>query len=220
MSLALAGWLPCWDVERRRAALDEVIAWTLGTMRAWGVGVARLDEIDVPGIEAMKLARALTKEATAPELRGPLHAALREMLPELPWEDVLVQTFPHYRILSPGEPVGPVPPHVDAGFGHGLDERNLWLALTDASGDAALHTCALHESLAHLTATGVVDGVLAPPAALRPIAVRAGDALLFTPLHVHAARPPAGRARVSIDLRIIPVGGVEPGASFSPVRSS
>lgn len=218
--LALAGWLPSWDVERRRAALDEVIAWTHAKLRAWGAGVERLDELDVPGLHAMKLARALTREGAARELRGPLHAALRAVLPELPWQDLLVQTYAHFRILVPGDVLGPVPPHVDAGFGHGLDERNLWLALTDASGDAALHACMLHESLAHLTATGVVDGVLAPPSALRPIAVRTGEVLLFTPLHVHGARPPAGRARVSIDLRIVPVGSVEPGASFSPMRFS
>lgn len=214
--LALTGWLPSWDVERRAAALDEVIAWTRAKLRVWGVDVERLDEIDVPGLQAMTLARALTREAAARELRGPLHATLRAMLPELPWQDVLVQTYAHFRILVPGDGLGPVPPHVDAGFGHGLDERNVWLALTDASGDAALHACTLHESLGHLTSTGVIDGVLAAPATLRPVAVRAGEALLFTPLHVHGARPPVDRARVSIDLRLVPVGGVEPGASFSP----
>lgn len=134
--LALTGWLPSWDVERR-AALDEVIAWTRAKLRVWGVDVERLDEIDVPGLQAMTLARALTREAAARELRGPLHATLRAMLPELPWQDVLVQTYAHFRILVPGDGLGPVPPHVDAGFGHGLDERNVWLALTDASGDAA-----------------------------------------------------------------------------------
>ncbi len=189
-------------------------------MRAWGVDVVRLDEIDVPGLHAMKLARALTRDGASKQLRAPLHAALRSLMPELPWQDVLVQTYAHFRILVPGDPVGPVPPHVDAGFGHSLDERNVWLALTDASGDAALHACTLHESLAHLTATGVVDGVLAPPATLRPVPVHAGDALLFTPLHVHGARPPVGRARVSIDLRIVPAGSVELGASFSPARLS
>lgn len=218
--LALAGWLPGWDLERRRGALDDVIAWTLAKLRAFGLDVTRLDDIDVPGLTAMKLARSLTREGASTQLRAPLHAALRSLMPELPWQDVLVQTYAHFRILVPGDPVGPVPPHVDAGFGHGLDERNIWLALTDASGDAALHACTLHESLAHLTATGIVDGVLAPPAALRPIPVCTGDALLFTPLHVHGARPPVGRSRVSIDLRIVPAGSVELGASFSPARPS
>jgi hypothetical protein len=218
--LALAGWLPGWDLERRRVALDAVIAWTVAKLRGWGVDVASLDEIDVPGLEAMKLARALTREGASSELRGPLHAALRESMPELPWRDVLVQTYAHFRILVPNDPVGPVPPHVDAGFGHGLYERNVWLALTDAAGRAALHACTLHESLAHLTATGVIDGVLAPPASLRPMPVHAGDALLFTPLHVHGAHPPTSRARVSIDLRIVPRGSVELGASFSPARFS
>ena len=84
------------------------------------------------------------------------------------------------------------------------------------AGEAALHGCSLAESLAHITSTGVVEGVLSPPCALRPLPVRCGDALLFTPLHVHAARPPVNATRVSIDLRIVPAGSVVPGPSFSP----
>jgi hypothetical protein len=217
--LALAGWLPCWDVERRHVALDDVVAWTLARLRELGVAVDALSEIDVPAGRALELARALTRSSAAPALRGPLHAALRALMPELPWADVLVQTYAHFRILVPGAAVGPVPPHVDFGFGHGLDERNVWLALTDAAGDAALHLCTLHESLGHLASTGAVDGVLEAPATLKPVAVRTGDALLFTPLHLHAARPPIDSSRVSIDLRIGPAAGTQPGPSFSPVLS-
>ncbi len=219
--LALEGWLPAWDLERRRAPLDEVVAWTLAQLRAWGVEAAELSAIAVEGPRARELARRLTRESMAPALRGPLHAALRASLPELPWERVLVQTYAHFRILVPGDAVGPVPPHVDYGFGHALDERNVWLALTDATGDAALHVCGLHESLAHLVSTGVMAGVLEAPAMLRPAPVRYGDVLLFTPLHVHAARPPVGRARVSIDLRLVPARRALLGPSFSPAwRSS
>ena len=214
--LALEGWLPCWDIERRHAPLDDVVAWTLTQLRAWGVDAMALAAIDVPGPRALELARWLTRSSAAPALRQPLHAALRALLPELPWDRVLVQTYAHFRILVRSEPVGPVPPHVDFGFGHALDERNVWLALTDAAGDAALHLCALHESLAHLAVTGAVEGVLEAPVGLRPIAVRCGDVLLFTPLHVHAARPPIETTRVSIDLRIAPLGSVAPGPSFSP----
>lgn len=213
--LALAGWLPAWNLERRHVAVDHIVAWTVAQLRAWGIAVDELSAIDVAGRHALELAQRLTRESISPSLRRPLHAALRALLPELPWQHVHVQTHAHFRILVPGDAVAPVPPHVDFGFGHALDERNVWLALTDATGDGALHACSLNESLAHVMATGVVEGVLSPPLALRPIPVRAGDALLFTPLHVHGARPPVGATRVSIDLRIIPAGTVAPAASFS-----
>ncbi len=214
--LALEGWLPTWDIERRHVAVDEVVAWTLAQLRAWGVAAASLSAIDVSGLRALELAGRLTRESISPAVRRPLHAALRELLPELPWEHVLVQTYAHFRILVPADEIGPVPPHVDYGFGHALDERNVWLALTDASGDAALHVCSLADSLTHLTTTGVVEGVLSMPPSLRPVPVRRGDALLFTPLHVHAARPPVGASRVSVDVRIVPTGSVASGPSFSP----
>jgi hypothetical protein len=214
--LALDGWLPCWDVERRHVALDDIVAWTLAKLRGWGVAAGALSAIDMSGMRAIELARMLTRESLAPALRRPLHAALRALLPELPWDRILVQTYAHFRILVPADEIAPVPPHVDYGFGHALDERNVWLALTDASGCAALHLCTLQESLAHLTTTGVVEGVLAPPPTFRPVPVRCGDAVLFTPLHIHGARPPIGGARVSVDLRIVPAGSVAPGPSFSP----
>jgi len=208
--------LPAWDVERRHVALDAIVGWTLANLRAWGVAAGSLSSLELAGRHALELARRLTRESISPELRVPLHAALRALLPELPWQHVLIQTYAHFRILVPGDTLSPVPPHVDYGFGHALDERNLWLALTDATDDAALQLCSLAESLAHLTATGAVEGVVPRPHALRPIPVVCGDALLFTPLHVHQARTPIGRSRVSIDVRIVPAGSVVPGPSFSP----
>lgn len=215
--LALDGWLPCWDVERRHVALDAIVEWAVAQLRGWGLAVDTLSTIDVTGPRAIELARRLTRESIAPALRRELHAALRTLLPELPWSGIFVQTYAHFRILVPEDVITPVPPHVDYGFGHALDERNVWLALTDASGDAALHLCTLQESLAHLTQTGVVAGVLVPPPTLRPEPVRCGDALLFTPLHIHGARAPIAGPRVSVDLRIVPAGSVPPGPSFSPL---
>jgi ectoine hydroxylase-related dioxygenase (phytanoyl-CoA dioxygenase family) len=58
--------------------------------------------------------------------------------------------------------------------------------------------------------------VLDAAVTLKPVAVQTGDALLFTPLHLHAARPPIDGPRVSIDLRIVPAGSTPPGPSFSP----
>ena len=215
--LALAGWLPAWDIERRVANLDEVVVWTCARLREWGVGVDDLSAIRVDAVRARELAQRLTQASIAPALRAPLHAALRAMLPELPWEHVLVQTYAHFRILCPGDHASPVPAHVDHGFGHALDERNLWLALTDATGDAALHLCDLRESLRRLVQSGALAGVVYEPGELWPVDVRRGDALLFTPLHLHAARAPIDTTRVSIDLRIVPALANQVGPSFSPL---
>ena len=213
--LALAGWLPVWDLERRRIALDDVIAWTRSRLAASGI-TEPFEEIRVSSERARELAAQLTAAALDPELRRPLHAALRAMVPELPWDHVLVQSHAHFRILCPGDQITPVPPHCDHGFGHALDERNLWLALTDASGAAALQACDLRTSLKRVVAAGSTAGVFAGDD-LVPIDVCRGDALLFTPLHLHAARAPVGITRVSIDLRLVPARGNSIGPSFSPL---
>lgn len=212
--LALAGWLPVWDLERRRIELDAVIAWTRARLDRAGVTDA-FEDIRVPPERARELAAMLTADAIDPALRGPLHAALHTMTPELPWDHVLVQSHAHFRILCPDDHITPVPPHCDHGFGHRLDERNIWIALTDASGDAALHACGLAHSLKRIVEVGSSAGVI-PDDAIAPIEVRIGDALLFTPLHLHAARAPRGVTRVSIDLRIVPARGNAIGPSFSP----
>lgn len=218
--LALAGWLPVWDVERRHAELDAVIGWTLERLQAWGVDAPSLSALAVAGEHARALAQQLTRESLAPALRRPLHRALRAMLPELPWDRVWVQTYAHFRILVPGDAIAPVPPHTDHGFGHGLDERNVWLALTDAAGSNALHVWSLAQSLAwHVRAGSSWAGTLAEAEAeapLRPVPVREGDALLFTPLHVHRARPASGSARVSIDLRLVPQPRIPANLTFCP----
>lgn len=203
-------------MERRQAELDEVVAWTLGRLHAWGIAAQSLSALDVPGEQARALAQDLTRESLSPELRRPLHRALRAMLPELPWERVLIQTYAHFRVLVPGDTVAPVPPHIDHGFGHALDERNVWLALTDAAGSNALHLWSLSESLAWFVRSGQLVGALPEVSGLRPIEVCCGDALLFTPLHVHGARMASGSARVSIDLRIVPRKGLRADLSFSP----
>jgi len=220
--LALAGWLPAWDVERRQAELDAVIGWTLERLRGWGVEAPSLAALAVPGERARALAQQLTRESPCAGLRRPLHRALRAMLPELPWERVWVQTYAHFRLLVPGDAVAPVPPHTDHGFGHGLEERNVWLALTDAAGSNALHVWSLGESLAWHVRTGARAGTLAEDELtepLRPVDVRQGEALLFTPLHVHGARPAQGSARVSIDLRLVPRPRTPPNLTFGPAWS-
>ena len=212
--LALAGWLPVWDLEQRRIELDEVIAWTRAQLAGLGIHEP-LEQIRVSSETARDLARRLTQASLDPALRRPLHDALRAMVPELPWRHVLVQSCAHFRILCPNDHVTPVPPHCDHGFGHALDERNFWLALTAASGTAALHACDLRASLKRLIAEGTTEGVIAD-VPLAPIDMARGDALLFTPLHLHGARTPEAVTRVSIDLRIVPTRGNAIGPSFAP----
>lgn len=102
--------------------------------------------------------------------------------------------------------MSPVPLHTDHGIGHALDERNVWIALTPARGTAAL-------SVATLAASRPVEekrragghALVAPGAATVPRPCERGDALLFTPLHVHGARVVEEDAtRVSIDVRLAP----------------
>ncbi|MEO8553419.1 MAG: hypothetical protein ABI678_25775, partial [Kofleriaceae bacterium] len=110
--LALAGWLPVWDLERRRVDLDGVIAWTRARLATCGVTEA-FEDIRVSSGRARELAALVAAAALDPELRRPLHAALRAMVPELPWDHVLVQSHAHFRILCPGDHVTPVPAHCD-----------------------------------------------------------------------------------------------------------
>jgi hypothetical protein len=50
-----------------------------------------------------------------------------------------------------------------------------------------------------------------------PVPTRRGDVLVFTPLHLHRARPPSDDAsRVSIDLRIVPRQASMADLTFSP----
>lgn len=207
-------------MERRRADLAPVVAWTLQRLRGLGHAVERLETChrQLDPVRALRAAQALTAASVAPDFRRLLHQAVAHALPELPLQRVWVQTYAHFRILVPGDHEGPVPAHTDFGFGHGLAERNLWLALTDAAGPGALHVAPLSPSLAWHARAGRARQVERDGPPLEPVPVRAGEVLLFTPLHVHAAQAPTGGvARVSIDLRICPRPVTPRDFSFSPL---
>lgn len=221
--LALAGFLPAWDIERRRADLAPLSAWVRGRLRGLGFEVADLSQVHrcMGGAQAIEAARAVTAATAEPEPRGLIERALSQALPEIDPRRVWLQTHAHVRFLVPLDDRAPFPPHSDHGFGHSLLERNLWLSLTDAEGDAALHVLPLADSLAWMCQSGSVQGVLdrAPP--IPPAPTRAGDVLLFTPLHLHRARPPSGQqSRVSVDIRIIPRPEFAQDLTFSPVRGA
>lgn len=220
--LALAGFLPAWDIERRRADLSPIIAWTLDQIRRLGEPVESLEALHhhVDGIRARAVAQALTAASLSKELRRHVHRAVREAIPELPAEKVWIQTHTHFRILVPHDAIAPVPTHTDFGFGHALAERNVWLSLTDAEGSAALHVLPLRESLSWMARSGRLRGVLEGSPELPPVPTRVGDVLLFTPLHLHRAEPPAGDAcRVSVDIRLLPRPESMRDLTFSPLRS-
>ena len=170
--------------------------------------------------QARVAARRLTEASLAPELRASVCRAVLHILPELPPARVWIQTHTHFRILVPGDAVAAVPPHTDFGFGHGLSERNVWLSLTDAEGAAALHVLPLRDSLAWMGKSGKLHGILDGAPEIPAVATRVGDVLLFTPLHLHRARPPAGAfSRVSADIRIVPRPDMMADLTFSPLRS-
>ena len=220
--LALLGFLPAWDLEKRRADLSAIVHWTVEQIRHRGFPICSLETLHhhLDGQRAGALAQSLTAASLARELREALTQVMMKLLPEVPLDRVWIQTHTHFRILLPGEPLAPVPPHTDFGLGHSLAERNLWYALTDAQGDAALHALPLRDSLSWLGRKGRIHGVFDAAPEIPPVPTSAGEVLLFTPLHLHRARPPAGEhSRVSIDVRILPRPG--PGAitdfSFSPL---
>jgi len=203
--LSLTGYLPAWDVERRRADLAPIVAWALRKIRSMGY----------PADSLGSLHRHLE-----PEVRGHVGHAVLSAIPELPRDRFWIQTRAHFRILVPDDGVAPVPPHTDFGFGHTLDERNVWLSLTDAEGTAALHLLSLADSLSWMSRTGRLYGVLDGAPEIPPVPTRAGEVLLFTPLHVHRGRAPtAGRCRVSVDVRLVPVPAAMVDLTFSPLRS-
>jgi hypothetical protein len=219
--LALTGILPAWDVVRRRADTAPVAAWALAEIRRLGYPVESLDTIHrhLDGDQARDLARVLTAASLSTELRRSVQRAVLEAVPEIPSSHVWIQTHTHFRVLVPGDEDAAVPPHTDYAFGHGLGERNVWIPLTDAEGSAALHVLPLAASLAWIGRTGRVRGVAEGAPEMPPVPTRAGEVLLFTPLHLHRGRPPEGdRSRVSVDVRIVPRPRAAHDITFSPLR--
>lgn len=205
----LTGFLPAWDLERRRVDVSALEAWVLERLRSRGhqvASLARAHEVLDPA-KALEASRALCFEGDGHEARALVNALVRAALPELPFDAVAVQAIPHFRVLVPKDQVSPVPVHTDHHIGHGLDERNLWFALTDARRTAALHAVPFAESKRLLD-----DGALDPGFTrhrLPPLEVKKGEVLLFTPLHLHGAQVvEEPMTRVSLDVRIAPLASV------------
>ena len=220
--LSLRGPLPVWDIERRHVFIAPVARWVEEMLREWGLVDGPLADLSalheqMSGEEALEASRRLTRASLQPLPRRLLHDLIREILPETLRREIWAQSHAHFRILVPHDERSPVPVHTDYGFGHSLLERNLWFALTDAEGPGALHLCSFAESLSLIGRLGTASGVLegAEPV---PVPVRAGDVLLFTPLHIHGARPPEGRTRVSFDVRIRPRGPLLEDPTFTPLH--
>jgi hypothetical protein len=219
--LALAGFLPAWDIEKRRADLTPIADWALDHIRRMGHPVASLGALQghLDPSQALAVTTSLTAASLDPKLRSHVRRAVVQAIPELPWDRVWIQTRSHFRILVPNDTRAPVPPHTDFGFGHTLLERNVWFSLTDAEGPSALHVLSLADSLAWMSRTGRLYGVLDDAPNIPPVPTRAGDVLLFSPLHVHRARTPSeDRCRVSVDVRLVPVPSSMVDLTFSPLQ--
>jgi hypothetical protein len=103
-------------------------------------------------------------------------------------EDIVFQRVPTFRVHLPANvAVGTF--HVDSDFGHGREEINFWLPFTDAWDTNSIWV----ES-----EPGLGD--------YRPAAVRYGQVLLFSGVHLRHGNQPnsTGRTRVSVDFRVIP----------------
>ncbi len=219
--LALEGFLPAWDMEKRHADVAPIVQWTLQQLRDLGYSVedlALLHEVMTPE-QARSACKVLGARSLAPELRRALHQAVLQAIPELPRERTWVQTSAHYRILLPSDTISPVPPHTDFGFGHRLSERNIWIPLTNVDGPSALHVLPFVASLQWMARSGQLYGVFDDMPPTQPVAMRIGEILLFTPLHIHRGfTPKPNECRVSIDIRLIPGSDHFHDMTFSPLR--
>lgn len=198
--LQLTGSLPAWDIERTRADPTELIAFLAEDL-------SRLHE-RASAERALQLSQQFSFSLATGDGKAIVHRLVRAALPQLPWNELAIQTVPHVRVLIPGDGVAPVPPHTDHDIGHSLFERNLWFALTDARGTAALRVASFARSM-HLAAAR--SGPFFPLELELPvIEAERGDVLLFTPLHAHAAQTNReAYTRVSMDLRIAPLAHVQ-----------
>jgi hypothetical protein len=220
----LRGPLPVWDLERRHVDVAPFARWIVDSARSLHAApdpeqLERWHE-RITAEQALALAKHLTLQSRAHAPRALVHAMLRAALPELPWGDVVVQSATHVRVLVPGDALCPAPLHTDRAIGHGLDERNIWIALTDAKEHAALHALPLASSLQAEARRAARNTIALDVAmdALTPLDVSRGDVVLFTPVHVHGARTIPAHAdvtRVSIDVRIAPAAIPRAGHGFS-----
>lgn len=219
--LSLEGFLPGWDIERRSVDLTALARWVQSSLAPWGSDALPLDRLHerMTAAQAHEAAKALTRASADVTPRALIEQAVAAAVSEVTAQRYWLQTHAHVRILVPGDEGAVFPPHTDHGFGHSLCERNIWLSLTDARGDAALHLMPLAASLSVMTSTGQHRGVLGDSVPTEPFDTAAGEVLLFTPLHVHRARAPSGDAtRVSIDVRILPARARADDLGFSPMR--
>jgi hypothetical protein len=208
-SMQLDGFLPPWDFERRTVDVGPMVAWARRTLAAEGIVVddlARLHEV-VDHEGAIACSRLLTARSLEVEPRRLMRAMVKAVLPEVPLAHTAVQACGHVRVLVPGDARTPSPNHTDAAVGHALDERTLWIALTDAFGTACLQGISLAESVGPDAERRRRGELLfeADQPLLRPLPVGAGEVLLFTPLHIHGAcTNREATTRMSIDIRVAP----------------
>ena len=216
----LTGHLPHWDIEYRTIDISSIKKWTLSHIQQQGYALTCLEDAHhhLTPAEALALSQYLTRQSLDPCLRTSLYHALTQSIPELNWQTIHIQTLTHFRILIPTDTFSPVPTHTDYGFGHLSCERNLWIALTNALDQAALRIATLETSLSFLKHSQQQYGIISHHQSLPPRPAYAGDLILFSPLHLHAASPPPPQVtRVSIDVRIIPSTFQQFGVSFSPM---
>jgi hypothetical protein len=199
--------LPCWDIARRRVLdVDPLIAHACHVAGRVAGGAVELELARLHRFldraQRAELSRLLS---TSVRLASLVHEALVDVIGRELARELQVQAFPFARVLGPGDAAAAV--HTDADLGHALDERNAWIALTAAAGTTTLQIRHLHDC-------GNVETPRVEP----------GDALLFTPVHVHGgAVHHLDVTRVSVDVRVAPrrrpKSAASLGARFVPLTA-
>jgi len=206
-----------WDLDfiHYDAARYPFAAWLAEQIEVEGIACPSLDRLhEAMPVEAVApLVRQLGRATQTPEFRQIYFAFVRDVLQPLVGREVALQRFVNVRILVPDRPEMCVPFHTDAWYGHGSDERNLWLPLVPVWGSNGLQVVdretseqLVGEAIRRRLRVDEMHATFLP--ASRPVTAGSGQALLFTPHHLHGALTnTTGRTRVSIDFRLAVAGG-------------
>lgn len=189
--------------------------WLLAELGSAGY---RLDALDawhqhVPLDATAPLTRTLIRATEGAAFRRMYFAFVREVLQPLAGRTIAPQRYPNVRAHLPDRPEMCIPFHTDGWYGHGPDEINVWLPLTRAADTASLALVPLARSLeltdqarARRMRLAEMEALFRPAA--RALDVALGDAVLFTPAHLHGNTTNlSGRTRVSLDFRVAVEGG-------------
>jgi sporadic carbohydrate cluster protein (TIGR04323 family) len=190
------------------------LEWARSSIRALGCPVDDLERLHehLDPAEAVSLCSALSATTARGHFAEIYQAFVRDVVGPLLPGPLAVQRLVNVRVHLPRQPRMNVPFHTDGWYGHGPGERNVWIPLAGGRGSAGLQVVDLARSR-QLVASAVARRleVAAMTAEFlahsRPANLRDGQALLFTPGHLHGTvTNETDHTRVSLDFRVAPAG--------------